>query len=158
MERLIKQARNEGYKAGIKAGYKQGVKDANKFGQDDRKAGITEVVEWVNSNLVTIAVEIPASLAEGKSLIEVGRDIMHLQTNGYKSAEKWQVKLKEWEIEKVAAAERTSTEKQIFAVLKDQADICMRVCPCWDKQGNFCFATLPSECTKLNNILALIER
>ncbi len=122
------------------------------------KAGMKKVVDWVNSDLVTIAVEIPASLPEGKSLIEVGRDIMHLQTNGYKSAEKWQVKLKEWEIEKVAAAERTSTEKQIFAVLKDQADICMRVCPCWDKQGNFCFATLPSECTKLNNILALIER
>ncbi len=45
-------------------------------------------------------------------------------------------------------------EQELFNILKDATGICRRVCPYWDKQGQFCFASDPKECTKLNNIRA----
>ena len=51
------------------------------------KAGRKEVVKWVECNLVYIALGYD------------GKPSLHLQTNEHKSAEKWQAKLKEWDID-----------------------------------------------------------
>lgn len=48
------------------------------------EAGRREVVEWVEQHLIYIALEYD------------GMPVLHLQTNGKKSAEKWQKQKKEW--------------------------------------------------------------
>ena len=46
-----------------------------------------EIVEWVEHNLIYIALEYD------------GTPVLHLQTSGKKSAEKWQAQLKEWGVD-----------------------------------------------------------
>ena len=51
------------------------------------KAGRQEVIDWVEQHLIYIALD-------GLN----GTETLHFQTNEKKSAEKWQAKLKEWEV------------------------------------------------------------
>ena len=69
--------------AGIKSVLWQLANSSFKAG---RLEGIKEVVEWIQHNLIYIALEYN------------GTPSMHLQTNEHKSAEKWQAKLKEWAV------------------------------------------------------------